>query len=212
MDGTVTTLIILILGAALGVTLWLLFKGKPAGIAGPDKPDSPERIESSDQPDDYRLIYNGDDLLTKGPTELVASISDALDPRTVVSSPVYFDNDLTSNYVTVGKGDDNTYKLAASNVDRTAAFYLAKVGDEYRIKANEHSKNGLSTSYKGKRINTTITFHDTITLYMGNVRIDLAAARKASARSVSREDIFSDIYNISSHSDTATTKIWNRTK
>lgn len=210
MEGTVTTLIILILGAALAVTLFMLFKGKPATVKkNTNDPDKSEHREASEQ---YRLIYMQDDSFeTKGVEELIAIISDAHDPKIYAKSYIYYDEELCSRYVSIGRDKSNTYQLGAPSVDRFAAICVAKVGNEYRIKANTDSRNGLSYEFKGKRITDTISFYDNITLYMGSVRIDLALpGHETVPRSRSINEVFSDLRNAAGVTDTAKTRVWNR--
>lgn len=216
MEGTVTTLIILILGAALAVTIYLLFKGSPSFPAvkknSADDPDISEGKDTGKASEQYKLIYTRDDAFeTKGIEELIATISDVNNPKVCARSCIYYDEELCRRYISIGRDKSNTYTLGASNIDRYNAVCIAKVGNEYRVKAGPDSRNGLSYEFKGERITSTISFYDSVCLYMGNVRIDLSVPGYEAAYSArSRNDIFSDLRDTGTCTDTAKTRTWNR--
>lgn len=192
MDGLFSTLIILLLGASLVVTVYWLYNGKPPFIG--KKTGSSKIHKDKQEYNDYKLIYkNENPYYTGGPTELIVEIADANDPKKCAKSKIYHDKQLISDLVTFGRDPSNNYSVSASNVDRYEAFYLAKEGNMFKIKANPLSRNGLSETYKGKRIEKTIYFEQGITLFMGDVRFSFGIPGvEPEQRPTSRASIFSD--------------------
>lgn len=194
MDGVFSTLVMLLLGAALCVTLYLLFREKPT-LPLPNRRKSHLSEPSTTEGEDYHLHYaHEEEHITKGPKELVVTVYNVNRPQQSVRSVVYHDNDLISNYITIGRDRRNTYQLCANNIDRVEAIYLAKSGEQYLMKANPQSKNGLSTSFMGERIDKTITFEEQITVYMGEICLSFATPDSESAAPTGgRAALFSDV-------------------
>ena len=188
-----TTTIFLLLIAALAVALYRK-KGKPLfPVKTTENAEKHEnKMEITDE--DYRLVYTNDNAFeTKGPAELFVTVSDATNPRKTATSTIYHDVNLISDYITIGRDNTNTYMLNASNIDRYNAIYLAKIKNTFQIRANPESRNGLSESYLGERIENVIQFTDSLTLFMGNLKLDFVVpGYEAISRNRRREDIFSD--------------------
>ena len=187
-----TTTIFLLLIAALAIALY----GKKPLFPFVKKAEQPEKQENKMEitDEDYRLVYTNDNAFeTKGPAELLVTVSDATNPRKTATSTIYHDVNLISDYITIGRDNTNTYMLNASNIDRYNAIYLAKIKNTFQIRANPESRNGLSESYLGERIENVIQFTDSLTLFMGNLKLDFVVpGYEAISRNRRREDIFSD--------------------
>lgn len=192
MDGLFSTIIILILGVGLAITVYFLYNGKPSFTGR--KTNNGSMNDDNRECTDYKLVYKDENpYATEGPTELIVEISDANDPGKTAISKIYHDKQLVSGVVTFGRDATNNYSVSALNVDRYNAFYLAKAGNEYKIKANPKSRNGLSETYKGRRIDKTISFEQSITLFMGDVKFSFSVPGVEPEQiSISRESIFSD--------------------
>lgn len=204
MDGLFSTLIILMLGTGLAVTVYWLYNGKPPFI-GRRTHDSRRTRKDKQECSDYRLIYrNENPYATEGPTELLVEVSDANHPNRSAVSTIYHDKQLVSDVVTFGRDESNSYSVAAPTVDRYEAFYLAKDGNTFKIKANPQSRNGLSATYKGRRIDETITFDQGVTLFMGNTKFSFRVPGAEPAQTT-RQSIFFDMPD-----ENARTKIYRR--
>lgn len=204
MDGLFSTLIILMLGAGLAVTVYWLYNGKPPFI-GRKMHDINRPRKDRQECSDYRLIYKDENpYATEGPTELLVEVSDANNPSKSATSTIYHDKQLISDVVTFGRDESNNYSVSAPTVDRYAAFYLAKDGNEFKIKANPKSRNGLSATHKGRRIDETITFDQGVTLFMGDTKFSFRVPGTESSQTT-RQSIFSDMSD-----ENAGTKIYRR--
>lgn len=189
MDSFFTTFIFMVLAAALAVTLYLLYRSKSSNpITFIRRRIKGEKTVSNT----YQLFYNNEDTVTRGPDELYVFISNARNPQHKTKSVIYHDSALISEYVTIGRDQTNTYAIHEPSIDRFEAIYLAKVGDSYRIRANPESKNGLSFTFLGSRIENAISFETSTTVYMGNLCFTFAVPGYETTARRSRKDIFSD--------------------
>ncbi len=204
MDGLFSTLIILMLGAGLAVTVYWLYNGKPPFMERRTH-DSSRPRKDKQECRDYRLIYrNENPYATEGPTELLVEIANANHPNKSTVSTIYHDKKLVSDVVTFGRDESNDYSVSAPTVDRYEAFYLAKDGNIFKVKANPQSRNGLSATYKGRRIDKVITFENELTVFMGDTKFSFRVPGVEPAQTT-RESIFSDISD-----ENARTKIYRR--
>lgn len=179
--------IILMLAGFLVATIYLLYRkkdGKSVCIPITESQKTPFN-------ESYTLNYNNKSSgLTFGDTALYVRISN-IHTGQHSENKIYYDSDLKSGYITVGRAESNNYYLKSKYIDNQVAFYLAKYDTEFKIKANSNSRNGLSYEYQGSPIKDIITFDQNITLYMGPIRFDFAVSGfEHQENGIGREDIF----------------------
>lgn len=182
MENLISTLISLLLLAGVGGLIYILYhKRKPDTINKSAIPLSDIFTKHSsttpDFEDDYALQYNTDNIGdTLNDIALKVYISDR-NGNNMTESFIYADHDLVTNYITIGRGKNNNYRLNSRYVDSEAALFVAKSGQKFMVKAKPNSKNGIKYDYiSDDKITDTIEFSDEVTLFMGPIKMRFVSA------------------------------------
>ena len=197
MDNFMQTFIIVVLAAALGFTVYLLFikKQKPGTPSGNGTSTGSAAPSDPAQDEDYTLFYNNEsEGATYGDIALMVKIRN-INSNKYTDSIIYYDNNLQSNLVSIGRSSSNNYYLNSRYIDKEESFYLRKKGTEFQLRGNKNSRNGISYSHYGDRVAGKITFTDHIQFYIGPVEFILyvpGCYPSANSHVRSVEQIFGD--------------------
>ena len=196
MDNVMQTLIIGVLAVALGFTVYLLFKKqKPTIPSDNEKPKGSAAPPDPAYDEDYTLFYNNEsEGATYGDIALNVRIRN-VNSKKYTDSIIYYDSNLQSNLVSIGRSSSNNYYLNSRYIDREESFYLRKKGTEFQLRGNKNSRNGISYSHYGDRVAGKITFTDHIQFYIGPVEFILyvpGCYPSANSHVRSVEQIFGD--------------------